>query len=315
MDTLFDGVLVNGVVMIFEMDIAFYAIQKTKIVSLMIRLRNSFDNPPISLTHLTSSSISVPTLGSSYSEDLSDGECDLPLCDDSPKSHLTFSNPLFDIDDDFTSSDDESFFGEDVPMENFKFLSNPLFDLDEEIISTKVDQINDEVLDSIDSILPGIDHFDAESDLLKSLLNQDISIDSSPKIDSLLDEFAGELTLLKSIPPRIDEAKFNPEGDISLIERLLYNNSSPRPPEELNVENSIESFPPSHIPIEDSDPLMEEIDLFLASDGSIPPGIDSDDYDSEGDILFLEELLSNDSPSLPENESFHFDVLIDWFLN
>ncbi|GKG40317.1 hypothetical protein Tco_0467094, partial [Tanacetum coccineum] len=36
---------------------------------------------------------------------------------------------------------------------------------------------------------------------------------------------------------------------------------------------------------------------------------ENDDYDSEGDILFLEELLSNDSPLLPENESFHFDVL------
>ncbi|GKF26184.1 hypothetical protein Tco_0082078, partial [Tanacetum coccineum] len=34
----------------------------------------------------------------------------------------------------------------------------------------------------------------------------------------------------------------------------------------------------------------------------------NDDYDSEGDILFLEELLSNDSPSLHEYESFHFDV-------
>nr|GEW34992.1 hypothetical protein [Tanacetum cinerariifolium] len=33
-----------------------------------------------------------------------------------------------------------------------------------------------------------------------------------------------------------------------------------------------------------------------------------DDYDSERDILILEELLSNDSLSLPENESFHFDI-------
>ncbi|GJU27112.1 hypothetical protein Tco_1165733 [Tanacetum coccineum] len=40
----------------------------------------------------------------------------------------------------------------------------------------------------------------------------------------------------------------------------------------------------------------------------MPLGIENDDYDSEGDILFLEELLSNDSPSLLENESFHFDV-------
>ncbi|GKD38782.1 hypothetical protein Tco_1258989 [Tanacetum coccineum] len=244
----------------------------------------------------------------SESEDLSDGECDLLLCDDSSKSHLTFSNPLFDADNDFTSSDDESFSEEDVPMENFKIFSNPLFDLDEEIISTKVDQIDNEVLESIDSIPPGIDHFDAESDLLESLLNRDILIDSSPKIDSFLDEFAGELTLLKSIPPGIDEAKFDPERDTYLIERLLYDNSSPRPPEELNVENSIKSFSPSPIPVEDSDSLMEEIDLCLTPDDSMPPDIENDDYESEGDILFLEELLSNDSPSLLENESFHFDV-------
>ncbi|GJT54301.1 hypothetical protein Tco_0989355 [Tanacetum coccineum] len=208
------------------------------------------------------------------SEDLSDGECDLPLCDDSPKSHLTFSNPLFDINDDFTSSDDESFSREDV------------------------DQIGDEVLDSIDSISPGIDHFDAESDLLESLLNRDFSIDSSPKIDSLLDEFAGELTLLKSIPPGIDDDNLDPEGKIHLVERLLYDNSSPRPPGELNVENSIESFSPSPNPVEDSDSLMEEIDIFFGPDDSIPPGIESDDYDSEDD---------DNSTSLPEFESFRVD--------
>nr|GFB12324.1 hypothetical protein [Tanacetum cinerariifolium] len=40
----------------------------------------------------------------------------------------------------------------------------------------------------------------------------------------------------------------------------------------------------------------------------MPSGIENDDYNSEGDILILEELLSNDSLSLPENESFHFDI-------
>nr|GFB57279.1 hypothetical protein [Tanacetum cinerariifolium] len=53
---------------------------------------------------------------------------------------------------------------------------------------------------------------------------------------------------------------------------------------------------------------MAEIDLFLTPDDSIPPGIDNDDYDSEGDIIFFEELLSNDSLSLPKNESFHFGI-------
>ncbi|GJS11978.1 hypothetical protein Tco_0368774 [Tanacetum coccineum] len=165
-------------------------------------------------------------------------------------------------------------------------------------------------LESFKSELAEIDphHFNAESDLIESLLNQNTSIDSSSKIDSLLDEFAGELTLLKSIPPGINDDNLNREGEIHLVERLLYDNSSPRPTKELNVENSIEFFSPSPIPVEDSDSLMEEIDLFLTPDDSIPPGIKNDDYDSEGDILFLEELLSNDSPSLPENDSFHFYV-------
>nr|GEY80632.1 hypothetical protein [Tanacetum cinerariifolium] len=51
-----------------------------------------------------------------------------------------------------------------------------------------------------------------------------------------------------------------------------------------------------------NDPLLEEVDLFLASDNSIPPGIENFDYDSEGDIHFLEELLSNDSIPLPKRE-------------
>ncbi|GJU94510.1 hypothetical protein Tco_1319266 [Tanacetum coccineum] len=91
----------------------------------------------------------------SESEDSSKGECDLPPYDDSLKNHdLTFSNPLFDIDEDFTSSDES--FSKNVPNENFKFLSNPLFDLDEEITSTKVDQIDDEVLENTNSIPSGI---------------------------------------------------------------------------------------------------------------------------------------------------------------
>nr|GFC88157.1 hypothetical protein [Tanacetum cinerariifolium] len=207
----------------------------------------------------------------SESEDISDGECDLPLFDDFPRSRLfTFSNSLFDINNDFTLSNDELFSEEDVPIENFKIFCNLLFDLNEEIISTKVNQIQNEVLESITSIPPGIDYFDAESNLIESFLNRNTSIDSTSKIDSILDEFA----------------KFNSK----------------------NSDAVIESFSPSPIPVEGSDSLMVEIDIFLASDDSMPPGIENDDYDSERDILFLEELLSNDSPLLSKNKSFHFDV-------
>ncbi|GKC63449.1 hypothetical protein Tco_1096047 [Tanacetum coccineum] len=106
----------------------------------------------------------------SESEDFSDieSECDVPVCDDS----TTFSNPLFDSDNDFSSSDDESFSDEDVPKEIY---SNPLFD--EEIISDKIDA----------------------------------SIISSPKIDSLLEQFSSELAHINLIPPNddVETTEFN----------------------------------------------------------------------------------------------------------
>nr|GEY71252.1 hypothetical protein [Tanacetum cinerariifolium]GEY76064.1 hypothetical protein [Tanacetum cinerariifolium] len=97
-----------------------------------------------------------------------------------------------------------------------------------------------------------------------------------------------------SIPPGIDETDCDPLEEIRLIEKLLYDKSSPRPLEEINSDVVIESFSPSQIPVEDSDPFLGEIDLFLTSDGSIPPGIDSDYSDSEGDNLSPERLLHDD---------------------
>nr|GEW48754.1 hypothetical protein [Tanacetum cinerariifolium] len=118
-------------------------------------------------------------------------------------------------------------------------------------------------------------HFNVESNLIEAMLNHDSSIiSSSLKIDSLLDEFVGELVLLKSIPPEIDETDCYHENDIRLIERLLYDNSSPRPPEEFVSENSyaeIKSFSPSPIPTEDSDYRMEEIDLTFTPNDPMPP--------------------------------------------
>nr|GFB27552.1 hypothetical protein [Tanacetum cinerariifolium] len=139
----------------------------------------------------------------------------------------------------------------------------------------------------------GQHHFNVESDLIGSFLNHDFSIiPSSSKIDSLLDEFAGELTLLKSIPPGIDETDYHPENEIRLSQRLLYDNSSPRPPEEFVSENSnaeIESFSPS--------PIMEEIDLTFTPDDPMPPSIKEDDDESRDILIRIDETDYH-----PENE-------------
>nr|GEY27003.1 hypothetical protein [Tanacetum cinerariifolium] len=176
----------------------------------------------------------VPNL--SESEDLSNigRECDVPVCDD----FTTFSNLLFDADDNFSSSDNESFYDEDVLKEIY---SNPLFE--KEIISIKIDP----------------HHFNADSDLIESLLNQDSLIISSSKIDSLLDEFIDELIFLKSISPGIDEPTMIPRKKFVLSrncymiirdnlfpERLLHDDPI-HLPDILDSSNVVRIFPPFFI--------------------------------------------------------------------
>nr|GEW98762.1 hypothetical protein [Tanacetum cinerariifolium] len=202
----------------------------------------------------------------------------------------TFSKVLFDAEYESDSSDDQSCFDEDI-LETI--VLKPLFE--EEIIPMKIDQHPN----------------NAESDLMKSLRTHDSSLPISSKIDSLLDVFAGELTLLKSISPGIDETDCDFEEDIRLIEKLLYDNSSPRPPEEfvsVNSDAKIKSFSPSTILVKDSDSLVEEIDLFCTPDYPMSSGIEDKDCNSERDILIPKDLPSNNSLSFAENESFHFDI-------
>ncbi|GJZ64996.1 hypothetical protein Tco_0621692 [Tanacetum coccineum] len=63
-------------------------------------------------------------------------DCDFPSCDDF-QSFKTFSNPLFEKQDDFPSRNDESILKE----ETFKSYLNPLFEKDEEIISNEASSI------------------------------------------------------------------------------------------------------------------------------------------------------------------------------
>ncbi|GJV78539.1 reverse transcriptase domain-containing protein [Tanacetum coccineum] len=71
----------------------------------------------------------------------------------------------------------------------------------------------------------------------------------------------------------------------------------------------IDSRSPSFTPFGGSDFLMEEIDEFLEHDDSIPPGVDGI-YDSEGDTVYLEELLSviNSDPNLPPSPVCEINV-------
>nr|GFA49679.1 hypothetical protein [Tanacetum cinerariifolium] len=119
--------------------------------------------------------VSIPSESEYFSN--IESEFDMPNCDDSQTTNFSmFSNPLFD---DSTSSDDESSHEEVIHEMSFKTYSNPLFDLDEEIISSEFNPIHIEDLDST----PKNDCFDTKSYLLESLLNHDESIPSGIDCD------------------------------------------------------------------------------------------------------------------------------------
>ncbi|GKD80554.1 reverse transcriptase domain-containing protein, partial [Tanacetum coccineum] len=131
------------------------------------------------------------------------------------------------------------------------------------------------------------------------------------------------------IPPGIDDADFDPEGDIRLLEKLLNKYSSNYYDETVHQVNVIDvaceeyaqevlrfldsstsgnptpsdpiisSLSPSFTPFEGGDFVLEEIEACLSND-SIPPGIDDANFDPEGDIRLLEKLLNEDPyPTLP----------------
>ncbi|GJU99898.1 hypothetical protein Tco_1329169 [Tanacetum coccineum] len=165
----------------------------------------------------------------------------------------------------------------------------------------------DEVLDDIISIPPGNgnDHFNAESSLIESVLNRD-NVISSPKIDFLLEEFAGELALIAPIPLGIVEADFDPKGDIHFIENLMYDNSFPRPPETLkdDSETVIDSNN-DYSSSDDDSPYSEDIDYVDASPPDsklvsleVVENVAPEDGEIDTDILLikndvLREKLSN----------------------
>nr|GFB51666.1 hypothetical protein [Tanacetum cinerariifolium] len=199
------------------------------------------------------------------------------------------------------------------------------------INSQRLDKKEQEVKNVVEQPAERRNHphcFNVESDFVKSLLNRDTFIDFSSKFD-----FSGELAHIKPEIPKFD---FDFEEEIRLIENLLYDNSFPRPPEELNAEIAdtiIESIPLLPIQVQDGnsqqeeidivtssddvlplsdendddyDSLLEEVDLFLF-DNSIPPGIENVADDREGYVRFLEELLINDSILSHESSDYNFE--------
>ncbi|GJR84615.1 reverse transcriptase domain-containing protein [Tanacetum coccineum] len=212
-----------------------------------------------------------------------------------------------------------------VHEENFQVYSNPLFEFDDNFTSSNDEvPIQKTILDEIDAFLAmevsssfEEGYYDSEGDVifLENLLSDDTthnlapevisdhepkqnesihntSITFSPRSDPLHHEFAGELLTL---PSRIAREH---EEYLSRM-TLLCEISTSRSQENVHANPSsiIESLPISLIPVEDSNPVQEEIDIFLVPDDLIPPGVENDDSEDEDNEL--PNFDHQDNPSSP----------------
>ncbi|GKE90849.1 hypothetical protein Tco_1571944, partial [Tanacetum coccineum] len=244
-----------------------------------------------------------------------------------------YSNPLFEFDDNFNSSNVNPLFykkDEDDENENYNVLNS-----DEPVFLNKpfTDKVEcfdpEDNIDEIDAFL-AIEvssnfeegYYDSEGDVifLESLLSDDTthnldsevisdhepkqnksihntSITFSPRNDPLHHEFVRELLTL---PSRIASEH---EEYLSLM-TLLCEISTSRSQENVHANPSsfIESLPVSFIPVEDSEPVQEEIDI--CSSDLNPPGVENDDSEDEDNSTFIPKhespnLDHQDNPSAP----------------
>ncbi|GJZ73443.1 hypothetical protein Tco_0637589 [Tanacetum coccineum] len=159
-------------------------------------------------------------------DDFSLGECNLFDIDDSyyekSTSRLAHLAPISPeivevcVDNDDTDDDDDCdmpVFEEEIQKDEFNSFSNPLYDIDDEIITNESYSLSRKDLDEIILIPPGIDEpcFNAESDLLESLLNHQ----KSENVDTII-----EVSLLFS-DPLILGVHDNEEEEIAFLDGLL----------------------------------------------------------------------------------------------
>nr|GEW86823.1 hypothetical protein [Tanacetum cinerariifolium] len=131
----------------------------------------------------------------SESEDTSESysEFELPACDyfspiNVPEGKfVTFFNPLFDSNDNVTSSDDESLSDEDIPEDNVGKFSNPLFEFNGEYVSSDVNPLFDEMLGNIENKDSYVSDLDELALLVTPLFdfNEDEYFDHGGDIDEI----------------------------------------------------------------------------------------------------------------------------------
>nr|GFA02629.1 hypothetical protein [Tanacetum cinerariifolium] len=216
-------------------------------------------------------------------------KCDMPVCENSPicDNHSDiFSDSK--IDDDISVYDDD--------FKDIEYVEASLSD---------PEIVNDDLREKLLSITRLISNIESLNDnptpdcVLNSFVSFPISEESDNSLsDNFLPEFktfcdhteetrsGNTTTHVDNSLPEYDSFCFEIEPDQERLINVVKNDIS---------DNS------------SNEPLLEEADLFLASDNSIPPGIENVADDSEGDVRFLKELLIEDSILFHESSDSNFE--------
>ncbi|GKB73408.1 hypothetical protein Tco_0934820 [Tanacetum coccineum] len=186
----------------------------------------------------------------------SDSKSVLPSSNDfSPifeEKSVTFSNPLFDSND-FTSSDNELLSDEDV-SEDVKIYSNPLFEFDNEYISSDENPLFDEVLENIKSKDSYVSNLDEPVLLVTPLF--DANEDECFTPEGVIDEIDAFLDM--DISTDIEKGYHDSKGDIIYLESFLIDDTSPNLPPDVFFDHDPRSLKDEL----DNDDLMTEDKVF-----------------------------------------------------
>nr|GEV25721.1 hypothetical protein [Tanacetum cinerariifolium] len=248
-------------------------------------------------------------------------ECDVLVCEDSSTFDVcdNHSDIFFDSkNDDDISSDDDAF--EDIEYVEASLPNLEIFSEEEENVVHQeeeefdLEEIQDVVLRekllSINRLIANIESLN-ENPTPDCVLSSSVSFpifeesdnslsdNSSPAFETFCDHTeetrsGNTTTHADDTFPEYDSFCFEIEPDQKRLINVVKNDIS---------DGS------------SNNPLLEEADLFLALDNSIPPGIENFAYDSKGDICFLKALLSDDSILFLVNESSGSDAEFDFKLD
>ncbi|GJU98270.1 hypothetical protein Tco_1327541 [Tanacetum coccineum] len=209
--------------------------------------------------------------------------------------------------DSLPPGNDDSTLKKDVQEGNFQVYLNPLFEFEDNFKSSTINPLFDEMEEDVK--IKNSNVFD-EPVLLNTLLSDKVECFAPEDNNDEIDAF-----LAMEISSNFEEGYFDSEGDVIFLDNLLSDDASHNLTSEVISDHEqeqnessitfsprnfnfpvtgkcscksnsvIESLPVSPIPIEDSEPAQEEIDIFLVLDDLIPPGIENDNSEDEDNEL------------------------------